>query len=198
MVLEHGAEFGTETGRNEPKIHSFSLVVTYACCDVLGVIMGASSNSMMVMLNSRIQLIGGRNTIDTRTRDKSMKVSLKTWSNGGSHALANSKLYQQESEEEWQRSVFTRGIGNVHHAERQEFEKLETEGGINAIAYYENKCTGLPLAGWCNECWCSTVTESATTSKKIYQVEPKIFRKGGMVEVINTITTNGERRTDGN
>ncbi|TFK33125.1 hypothetical protein BDQ12DRAFT_447194 [Crucibulum laeve] len=63
------------------------------------------SNSMMALLNSRIQIIGGRNTVDSTmvdmefplgTRDNSINAPLKTWNNGGSHAVANSKIHQRE------------------------------------------------------------------------------------------------------
>ncbi|TFK33123.1 hypothetical protein BDQ12DRAFT_715997 [Crucibulum laeve] len=66
------------------------------------------SNSMMAMLNNRIQIIGGRNTIDTSIVDmdlssemqsSSINVPIKTWSSDGSHAMASPKLYREEAEE---------------------------------------------------------------------------------------------------
>ncbi|TFK33943.1 hypothetical protein BDQ12DRAFT_765588 [Crucibulum laeve] len=75
------------------------------------------SNSMMVMLNNRIQIIGGRNTIDTSIIDvdlssgilgNSINAQLKTWSNGESSMVANSRIYQGESEEEVRPEVMTK------------------------------------------------------------------------------------------
>ncbi|TFK32880.1 hypothetical protein BDQ12DRAFT_638237 [Crucibulum laeve] len=73
------------------------------------------SNSMMTMLNSRIQIIGGRNTSDASVVDMglspgtgstSINVPLQTWSNGGFRVAPNSKVDQRKSEDEaWQIEV---------------------------------------------------------------------------------------------